>query len=835
MITSKCAVAVSRRRDVVAGLVVAGAVAVLLASTPVWAASLFSGSIAVTIQPSNAVAAGAQWRVDGGVWRSSGSAASGLSLGSHTVSFKPLTGWAAPANQTLKVSLWQTTKSTGTYVLAQTGSLSATLTPPGAVAAGARWQVDGGAWQASGATVSALNVGSHTVTFNTVAGYTSPASHVVTVNANATTSITGTYVIQTGSVSVALQPAGAVAAGARWQVDGGAWQSSGATVSGLAVGAHTVDFNAVAGYTAPASQSVAISANTTTSVTGTYTLPTGSLSVTLLPTAAVAAGALWQVDGGAWQLSGATVSSLSVGSHTVAFNAVAGYATPASQTVAVSANTTAHATGTYTQTLSTSHFGRFTIYEGSKTCRTCHPQETLDVHGSLHYQWHGQAPYVTNITEGGKLGAINDFCTYPDISWISQLTNLQGNKVDGGCAQCHVGMGVKPLPEQTDAQLDNIDCLLCHSDSYKRKVAPVGTTLRFIPAEEKMTVSLLEAITDIKLPSRGACLNCHAYAGGGNNNKRGDLEEEHRNPTSASFDVHMAPTSVGGAGLVCTDCHVVQNHHIAGRGVDMRATDLDVPVACTNCHASAPHDSSRLNAHTKRVNCTVCHIPAFAKVRSTDMLRDYSQPAEIDVVKQLYDPHIDRQANVTPEYAFFDGTSTIYEFLTPAIPDASGYVTLASPLGSVTEAGSKIYAFKRHSAVQGRDVDTQALLPVKAGILFQTGDVDRAIRQGATDIGLPLAHGYDFVPTQRYMGLFHEVPPSSQALQCNACHNGGTRLDFDALGYTPKTTRNGRPLCASCHQDESGEWNASELFSKVHEKHVTDKKLDCIECHIFTK
>ncbi|MBI5820984.1 MAG: hypothetical protein HZA88_18595, partial [Verrucomicrobia bacterium] len=43
---------------------------------------------------------------------------------------------------------------------------------------------------------------------------------------------------------------------------------------------------------------------------------TGSLQVTLAPTAAVSAGAQWQVDGGAWQNSGAIVSSLSVGSHT---------------------------------------------------------------------------------------------------------------------------------------------------------------------------------------------------------------------------------------------------------------------------------------------------------------------------------------------------------------------------------------------------------------------------------------------------------------------------------------------------------------------------------------
>ena len=33
------------------------------------------------------------------------------------------------------------------------------------------------------------------------------------------------------------------------------------------------------------------------------------------------------------------------------------------------------------------------------------------------------------------------------------------------------------------------------------------------------------------------------------------------------------------------------------------------------------------------------------------------------------------------------------------------------------------------------------------------------------------------------MGLFHEVGPKDQALKCNACHMGGSRLDWKALGY----------------------------------------------------
>ena len=51
--------------------------------------------------------------------------------------------------------------------------------------------------------------------------------------------------------------------------------------------------------------------------------------MTISPAAAVSAGAMWNVDGGTWQASGTTVSGITVGSHTVAFNNIAGWNTPA--------------------------------------------------------------------------------------------------------------------------------------------------------------------------------------------------------------------------------------------------------------------------------------------------------------------------------------------------------------------------------------------------------------------------------------------------------------------------------------------------------------------------
>jgi PKD repeat protein/pimeloyl-ACP methyl ester carboxylesterase len=229
-----------------------------------------------------------------------------------------------------------------TVTIPQTGSLEVTISPPGAISAGAQWQVDGGQSQNSGATVSNLSVGNHTMSFNTINGWTTPASQTVSVSVNSTATEIGTYAQQYGSLQVTISPASAITAGAKWQVDGGTSQNSEATVSNLSVGSHTVSFTTISGWITPSNQTVSLSANSTAKVSGTYVAiaQTGSLQVTISPVSAITAGAKWQVDGGTLQNSGTTVTNLSVGNHTVSFNTINGWTTPANQTVSVSANST---------------------------------------------------------------------------------------------------------------------------------------------------------------------------------------------------------------------------------------------------------------------------------------------------------------------------------------------------------------------------------------------------------------------------------------------------------------------------------------------------------------
>jgi hypothetical protein len=71
------------------------------------------------------------------------------------------------------------------------------------------------------------------------------------------------------------------------------------------------------------------------------------LQVTIAPSAAAKAGARWQVDGGANQVSGATVTNLLAGSHTVSFTSVAGWNTPANQSVTITDGAATTASGLY--------------------------------------------------------------------------------------------------------------------------------------------------------------------------------------------------------------------------------------------------------------------------------------------------------------------------------------------------------------------------------------------------------------------------------------------------------------------------------------------------------
>jgi hypothetical protein len=238
------------------------------------------------------------------------------------------------------------TSSVLTLTVVPGGSLQVNITPTGAASAGAQWRVDGGAWQASGTVISNVVAGNHMAAFSNIAGWTTPTNQPVAVVLNQTTVVTGVYVQQFGSLQVTLSPAGAIMLGAQWQLDGGAWQNSGATLTNLPVATHTVSFSAIPSWTSPTNYPVAIASNQTAHIAGIYQQQ-GAVQVTIGPAAALMAGALWQVDGGAWQNSGVAVSNLAPGSHTISFCAVTNWTKPGDQIVAVLSSQTTNVTASY--------------------------------------------------------------------------------------------------------------------------------------------------------------------------------------------------------------------------------------------------------------------------------------------------------------------------------------------------------------------------------------------------------------------------------------------------------------------------------------------------------
>ena len=170
---------------------------------------------------------------------------------------------------------------------AQTGTLHVVISPQAAIDEGAQWRLDGGDWRNSGGYV-ALDTGFYTLEFMAVTGWHTPPTGTVTITDGQITDVAETYT-RVSDLKVTLTPQQAIQDGAQWNVDGGGWQDSGATVEGLSIGNHTVNYKAVDGWIAPASETATVNDGETTELTRAYT-PDRALKVTITPQGAIDAG-----------------------------------------------------------------------------------------------------------------------------------------------------------------------------------------------------------------------------------------------------------------------------------------------------------------------------------------------------------------------------------------------------------------------------------------------------------------------------------------------------------------------------------------------------------------
>jgi hypothetical protein len=108
----------------------------------------------------------------------------------------------------------------------------------------------------------------HTITFQPIPWGISPSNAVVTITSNQT--LTATYTHVFASLQITLGPTKAVQAGAAWQLDGGNWQSNGATLSAIPYGQHQLNFSNIPGWQTLPTYSFTID-NPTNSMRFTYT------------------------------------------------------------------------------------------------------------------------------------------------------------------------------------------------------------------------------------------------------------------------------------------------------------------------------------------------------------------------------------------------------------------------------------------------------------------------------------------------------------------------------------------------------------------------------------
>jgi len=164
------------------------------------------------------------------------------------------------------------------------------------------------------------------------------------------------------------------------------------------------------------------------------------------------------------------------------------------------------------------------------------------------------------------------------------------------------------------------------------------------------------------------------------------------------------------------------------------------------------------------------------------MVRDWSTPsykAEAD----KYTATITMGKDVEPVIAWYNGKT--WEQL-PGVPvtrQENGTVGMMLPQGDKNDPEARLYAFKLHKGKMPVLAEKGWVVPILVEEFFADGNIDLAVRKAAEEMyGLEDIE-YEWVPVERYMGIFHEVVPANDSLRCLDCHGPDGRLDWTGLGY----------------------------------------------------
>ena len=288
--------------------------------------------------------AGARWKLNGEGAYKDGEIIENLVVGEYSVSFIDLADWDEPAEQTVKVTKNAVAKL-DVELVQHKGGVQVVLFGPEE----ARWSVDGQGSYTSGETVNDLTVGTYTLSFSQVEGWDAPQDLQVAVAKDTLAKAEPRYTRHLGSVTVMIDGPEE----ARWSLDGEGNYESGQSVDKVVVGEHTVSFSDIADWDTPADQTVSVTKDTLSTISGSYEQHKGSIKITIRGPE----DARWSLNGEGNYANEDVVDDLVVGEYAITFSKSRGWDRPREQKLVVGKNATATFEGVYTQ-----HVGAVAVY-----------------------------------------------------------------------------------------------------------------------------------------------------------------------------------------------------------------------------------------------------------------------------------------------------------------------------------------------------------------------------------------------------------------------------------------------------------------------------------------
>ncbi|MEP0815394.1 MAG: Ni/Fe-hydrogenase cytochrome b subunit [bacterium] len=454
------------------------------------------------------------------------------------------------------------------------------------------------------------------------------------------------------------------------------------------------------------------------------------------------------------------------------------------------------------------HAAYISEYNGAKTCEKCHPGKIAEVVNSTHYTLTSKIPMdflfldedATKPAPVGRAGMIQHPSPYwmsiPQLNWLYVVEDDPSTPyldAVGGCGQCHAGTGLMPYTAlgfeiAPEDEVQNVDCLVCHSKSYERKyyasvsggklvLSQGGPIIRTIPVVDGVPDYSVytDAAKDIGHTSAATCNRCHGEKADKHRLIAGDSYAFKRGVGFAqSSDVHAA------LGLTCSECHYGGGHTYKRKLSSdlMTYSNARLEEGCLDCHRFA-HNADSITPMVSKVACTACHAKSTGGIVSIDFSKTVADG------ENGHKPHTDVATEVAspdwnPEFHWYAA-----KVKWPDIPIGSKYDGILYPYKKITvnlpvdEQGNQI--FLRHS------------------VLAEGGSVEDAIAAGHDDYhkyiakfhGNPISFGLPPLPgpfagfeKRSFLYTFSHGISVNGARKCGECHGSSAALDWSSLGMS---------------------------------------------------